>query len=81
MLFGSRARGDNDASSDYDFLVIVDDTVTLKDRRLLAKKIRELFAKKLIGVDILIRTKSEIKEYQKRIWSPVRNALKEGVVL
>lgn len=81
ILFGSRARGDYDVSSDYDFLIIINKDIDIKHRRALAKKVREVLAKRLIGADIIVKSTQETIYYKDKVWSSVRNALKEGVVL
>ena len=81
ILFGSRARGDYDIFSDYDLLIIVNEDINIKRKRMLSKKIRETLAKKLIGSDVIIKSLQEVDYFKDKIGSVVKNALKEGVVL
>ncbi len=78
ILFGSRARGDNDPYSDYDFLIVCEN---------LSAEIREyvddLENDILLTNFILVSTYlvSE-KEFEKRIYEPyLMNAKKEGIVI
>ncbi len=81
ISFGSRARGDYDIFSDYDLLIIVNEDINIKRKRMLSKKIRETLAKKLIGSDVIIKSLQEVDYFKDKIGSVVKNALKEGVVL
>ncbi|MCG2711685.1 MAG: nucleotidyltransferase domain-containing protein [Candidatus Omnitrophica bacterium] len=81
ILFGSRARGGHNKFSDYDILVIVKDTLDIKDKMDLSKKIREALAVKLIGADVLIKSLKEVDYYKNRVGSIVKAAMTEGVVL
>lgn len=64
-LFGSRARGDNQPDSDYDFLVVLDDDLDWKSKSDISKTIRVLLAKKLcgngyyFGSDIIVKSANE----------------------
>lgn len=81
ILFGSRARGENTPYSDWDFLIIIKEDVSLNKKRKLAKVIREKLANLYIPCDVIIKSESETEYYRDFIGSVTREALKEGVVL
>ncbi len=81
ILFGSRARGDFYKQSDYDILIILKSTLSIKEKINLSTQIRRKLAACGIDADIIIKSKSEAAYYKNRIGNVVREALKEGVVL
>lgn len=81
ILFGSRARGDNTQYSDWDFLLIVKKTISLKRKRTVAKAIRVKLADIYIDCDVVIKSENELDYYKDFIGSITREALKEGIYL
>lgn len=79
FLFGSRARGDNMADSDYDFLVITKETFSGREKIKLASYIRGKFADEGIDADIIIKSRDEIEYYKNKTGHIVKHALAEGV--
>ena len=79
FLFGSHARGDNMADSDYDFLVITKETFTGREKIKLASYIRGKFADKGIDADIIIKSHDEMEYYRNKTGHIVKHALAEGV--
>ncbi|HMF34189.1 MAG TPA: nucleotidyltransferase domain-containing protein [Candidatus Lokiarchaeia archaeon] len=79
LLFGSRARGTSNPTSDYDFLIITQSSLTLKEKRAIEKEIRKTLAK--YPLDLIIKSQSEVEILQDQIGSVVREALKEAVSL
>jgi len=77
ILFGSFARGDFDAKSDYDILVIVKENLSIKEKRYYAS----IIAKKLKAypLDIIIKTQEDAINSSDKIGSVVREALNEGI--
>jgi len=78
ILFGSRARGDNDAYSDYDFLVVCKN---FSDE--IKKYIDDLENDILLTDFVLISTHLVSEEdFEKRIYEPyLMNAKKEGILV
>ena len=75
IFFGSRARGDYDEHSDYDFLVIFRDDKTMwRNRRELYKRVGGLG----LFTQILTRSLREFKEIEPTF---LENVLKEGRLL
>lgn len=81
VLFGSRARHDNSADSDYDFIIITDNEYDNKEQRLLKSLIRKKLARNKIPADVIIQSKAEVEINSKILGHIVRLALMEGVAL
>jgi len=81
ILFGSRARGQYTKYSDWDFLIIVKGNISLKEKRKIAKAIRERLADFYIPCDVIVKSENEIEYYKDFIGTVSREALKEGIPL
>ena len=82
VLFGSRARGDNDYYSDYDLLIITASTFTPKENIRWSTLLNHAIVKALkIPVDILINSESEVSEKLELPGHIIRTAIKEGISL
>lgn len=82
VLFGSRARGDDDRFSDYDLLIITPSTFTPYEKITWSTRLNHAIVKTLnIPVDILINSQEEIREKQQLPGHIIRTALKEGISL
>jgi len=79
VLFGSRADGNVHGSSDYDVLVVVNEGLTMKEKRVLAGTLRKKFAEMGLDVDIIIKTYEDRNYYRDKIGSIVKEALETGV--
>jgi len=80
-LFGSRARGNFTADSDYDLMIISKQKIGIKDKMRLFTKLRKILAKDRYNVDVVIKSTSEVDYYKNKIGHIVRNALSEGVLI
>lgn len=60
MLFGSRARGEASANSDYDILVILNEKMEIIEKRRYQSLINKALAKMGILADIIIQSEDEI---------------------
>jgi Uncharacterized conserved protein related to C-terminal domain of eukaryotic chaperone, SACSIN len=78
VLFGSRARGDFDAESDYDVLVVLSDEAELKIER---EKLESAVAKLPASVQLLVKRWSEYEAMSGVTVGLWRNIREEGVVL
>jgi predicted nucleotidyltransferase len=78
ILFGSRARGEGQADSDLDLLIVMDTDLPRHKRSL-------PFYRALTGLglakDIVVYTPSEIEDWKTASCSLVATALREGRVL
>ncbi|MCF8363798.1 MAG: nucleotidyltransferase domain-containing protein [Prolixibacteraceae bacterium] len=81
LLFGSRARIDNNLDSDYDFLVITKEKVDIRKKRTLKSLIRKELAKYKIPADILIQSEKEINIKKNITGHILKQVLQEGVAL
>jgi predicted nucleotidyltransferase len=79
ILFGSRARGDNQINSDYDILVITKDHLDDLQRLHFQALIRKSLAKLYILADIIIQSRNSIEKKSNLPGHIVRIAMKEGV--
>lgn len=77
LLFGSRARGDCRADSDYDLLVVLDEC---EDRRRAAVAMRNVLADVPASKDVIVAEVADI-ERSARPSEIVRAALSEGLLL
>ncbi len=78
ILFGSYARGDADAGSDLDFLVVEQDIPDPVNEYL---KLHKAASGLGVGVDMVLMSSAEFEK--KRDWwtTPVYSAVREGKVL
>jgi len=79
ILFGSRARGEACPDSDWDVLVVVEGEMSREEKLKLAGKVR--FRLREIPIDVIVRTKEELKKYENFYGTVTREALKEGMAL
>lgn len=79
IMFGSRARGDNQLNSDYDLLIISKDPLDNHQRLHFQAIIRKSLAKLYILADIIIQSRNDIETKSNLPGHIVRSAMKEGV--
>ena len=82
ILFGSRARGDDTATSDIDLFLQVE---TGRDTRQLAaesyKTIHRLKERPLVGIDVVVKDNAFVERFGNSVGTIVRPALTEGKLL
>jgi uncharacterized protein len=78
VLFGSHARGDADAGSDYDFLVI-EPTVSNRAREMV--RLRRALRPLRLAADILVYSREEVTHWGHQPGTALYWALKEGRVV
>ena len=81
MLFGSRAKKSNSANSDYDILIVTDQTISVTQKTPLRTNIRKDLLSKGIRSDILIQSKAEIEKKRKLPGHIIRQILNEAIIL
>ncbi|NQV03683.1 MAG: nucleotidyltransferase domain-containing protein [Bacteroidia bacterium] len=79
ILFGSRARNENLTNSDYDLLIVTDNTYDSRTKLKYQALIRKELAGKNILVDVIVQSKTEIELKKKLPGHIVRSALEEGI--
>jgi len=77
-LFGSRARGDDTADSDYDFLVIESE---LGNRASEMVRLRRALRPLRIAADVLVYSRDEVRRWGDQPGTALYWALKEGRVV
>jgi uncharacterized protein len=81
ILFGSRARGDYNEDSDYDILIVTEETFPFKEKIRISEAVRDQVVKLHIPSDIIIRSHEEVDYFRGKINSVVGDAIQEGIVL
>jgi len=78
-LFGSRARGEEDADSDYDLLLVVPDDASPERRR--GRLAYEVLWETGTAADVVVWTRSLFEERQRVPASLAATATREGALL
>lgn len=82
VLFGSRARGNDDRFSDYDLLIITPQTFTPKEKVLWSTRLDKAIIKAIQApVDLVLSSEEEIRWQNELPGHIVRTAMREGVAL
>jgi len=81
MLFGSRARGDYTGDSDYDFLVIIQNPMSLSEKRKVTSFIRMRMAESNIPVDVFLKDMRDYESYKDIVGSLSYEVGKEGIAV
>lgn len=78
VLFGSHARGEADAASDLDFLVI---TPTVENRAREMVRLRRALRPLRVPVDVLVYSRAEVNQWGQQPGTALYWALREGRVV
>jgi predicted nucleotidyltransferase len=82
LLFGSRARGEQDIHSDYDLLIVTPETFTLQEKIEWSTRIDRAIVKAINApVDLLLNSEEEILQKQQLPGHIIRSVMKEGLAL
>ncbi|MEO5369595.1 MAG: nucleotidyltransferase domain-containing protein [Magnetococcus sp. DMHC-1] len=82
ILFGSRARGDNNPDSDVDLMVITHETYGLHNsRRQASARLWLLLTDVLVAKDIVLCSDTEVEQWRTAKNHLVARALREGKVI
>jgi predicted nucleotidyltransferase len=81
ILFGSRAKGENTLYSDFDLLIITDESMPIKQKYDYRTRIRKELLKFNILSDILIQSKAEVEVKKTLPGHVIKNAIMEGIYL
>ena len=81
FLFGSRANGMDQDTSDYDLLIVVDHSISRTDRLLFQSKVRKKLAAQNILSDVIVQSQSDVEIKKSLTGHIVRTAFLEGVKL
>lgn len=80
-LFGSRARGDNQSDSDYDILIIIKQSLSVKEKVFIRSSLRSLLAKDKIYADIIIQDETQIERKKNIPGNIIYYAFPEAILL
>lgn len=81
VLFGSRARGEYTSASDYDFLVIIENPMSLSEKRRITSFIRMHMAESNIPVDVFLKDIRDYESYKDIVGSLSYEVGKEGIAV
>jgi len=81
VLFGSRARGDFGAESDYDILITTKHALSLDERIRVFGLVRRHLAQHDIDADVIVKSEREVEDLKHEVGSVVESAIEEGVLL
>jgi len=79
VMFGSRARGEEHAGSDYDLLVIVKTSLENQQRLYFQARVRKALADHNILADILIQSETQVELKKQLPGHIVGSAIREGI--
>jgi len=80
-LFGSRARGDAQRDSDWDFYVVIDKETSFAQRQQIASRIRRSLAQQRMACDVLVQGEQTVSQRHSDTGYLTYYALREGVPL
>jgi predicted nucleotidyltransferase len=82
LLFGSRARGEQDIHSDYDLLIVTPSTFTAREKIEWSSRLDRAIVKAIRApVDLLLNSEEEILQKQQLPGHIIRSVMKEGMAL
>jgi hypothetical protein len=82
LLFGSRARGDEDKGSDYDVLVVTKSSFADQEKSTWRNAIHKALVKSINApVDVLLNSEAEVNSKKMFPGHVIQWALKEGIWL
>lgn len=82
ILFGSRARGEHDADSDVDLLVVVDEAFGPgRSRRAETSRLYRRLSGCRVAKDILLASRDDVEKWRGSINHVIAVALREGRLL
>ena len=79
ILFGSRARGDSEKDSDWDFLVIINKELEFIQKREIISEIQRELAKLKIPNDIIVKSEVQFNIMKKYVGNISYYASQEGL--
>lgn len=81
FLFGSRARGNYNKDSDWDFYVVIDKDLDFTLKRKIYAQIRKRLAELRIPVDVFIQSESVVERRKNNVGYLIYYVLKEGKII
>jgi len=81
ILFGSQSRGEAHRTSDWDFLICIQEELGFREKAKLKTSIQRRCAQKHIAVDIIIKSEEKMQNERNNVGYITYYALKNGVPL
>jgi predicted nucleotidyltransferase len=81
LLFGSRAKNEASADSDFDVLVVTSLELSPKEKLPIKTNVRKELLKNGIRSDILIQSKKEVSKKRKLPGHIIKNILNDAILL
>jgi predicted nucleotidyltransferase len=82
LLFGSRARGEQDLHSDYDLLIVTPSTFSPQEKIEWSSRLDRAIVKAIRApVDLLLNSEEEIHQKQQLPGHIIRSVMREGMAL
>lgn len=82
LLFGSRARGEQDKHGDYDLLIVIPTTLSPKEKIEWSTRLDHAIVKAIRApVDLLLNSEEETRLKQQLPGHIIRSIMKEGMAL
>jgi predicted nucleotidyltransferase len=81
LLFGSRARGQAQPESDWDFYVLVDRDLTFAEKRSLVTLIKRELAQARIPNDVILKSIHQFRETRNHVGYLAHEVQQEGIAL
>lgn len=79
ILFGSRARGEENKNSDWDFFVIIDKDIEVKHKRTIILRIKRMMLEYNITCDLIIHSQDAVNKMKDFTGCITYYAVKEGI--
>ncbi|MCS7309386.1 MAG: nucleotidyltransferase domain-containing protein [Armatimonadetes bacterium] len=80
-LFGSRARGEGEEESDWDFYVVTSEPMTRAQQRLILQEAKRVLAKMHLPNDILLERYAQFEKFKQLVGHIAHEVGQEGVRL
>ena len=81
ILFGSRARGDAQLDSDWDFLVSINKELTFSKKAEIIANIQSKLAEKHISADVILKSKEKFNKESTNVGLISYYARKDGITV
>ena len=81
LLFGSRARGQGTAESDWDFMAVTQRALTREEKTRVKLAVRRRMAEQLVPVDLIIKDEATFKRQVDNVGLITYYASRDGIAV